>query len=66
MVPARDCGDIRMMNRSAVSGSYRIYLSSQISFHVYCDFDTDGGDWIVSVVVVVIVVVVGFSILARV
>ena len=58
MDPAKDCRDIRKMNSSAVSGSYRIYPSSQTSFPVYCDFDTDGGDWSVSLVVIVVIVVV--------
>ena len=43
----RDCSDLKY--KYFKSGVYRIYPDNVKSFKVYCDMDTDGGSWTVSI-----------------
>ena len=43
----KDCSDLK--NKHSKSGVYRIYPDKVKSFKVYCDMDTDGGSWTVSI-----------------
>ena len=44
----RDCQDVKD-NGHLTSGVYRVYPAcAYIGLNVYCDMDTDGGGWLVS------------------
>lgn len=45
----KDCNDLnRTMNKSGV---YYIYPSGEPGYKVYCDMETDGGEWTVCIFV---------------
>ena len=47
MLHPKDCSDLKY--KHSKSGVYRIDPDNVKSFKVYCDMDTDGGSWTVSI-----------------
>ena len=47
-----DCLDVLNIQSKRISGVYTVYPLLSQSFEVYCDMETDGGGWTVSIIAI--------------